>query len=43
MADKYPVKGIKKAKEIREDVVMESVHTPSKATQEKSDEESLKI
>jgi len=43
MADKYPVKDVKKAKEIREDVDMESVHTPSKATEEKSDEESLKI
>ena len=43
MADKYPVKDMKKAKQIREDVDMESVHTTSKATEEKSDEESLKI
>merc|ERR1719309_1203163 len=43
MADKYPVKDMKKAKEIREDVDMESVHTPSKTTEEKSEEESLKI
>jgi len=43
MADKYPVKDMKNEKEIRVDVDMESVHTPSKETEEKSEEESLKI
>merc|ERR1711915_835291 len=43
MADKYPVKDMKKAMEIRVDVDMESVHTLSKETEEKSEEESLKI